>query len=287
MSKATPQNPKKVTVPSLVRMKERGRRITMLTAYDATFARLLDACDVDILLVGDSLGMVIQGHENTLPVTLEDIIYHTRAVARGAHRAHLVADLPFMSYQDSVEVGIRNAGRLMKEGRAEAVKLEGGARNVDLVRRLTEVGIPVMGHIGLTPQSIHAMGGYRVQGKQEEQARKLCDDALQLEEAGVYSLVLEGIPMEVAQEITEQLRVPTIGIGAGPRCDGQVLVVYDLLGMDPDFSPRFLKKYESFGERIQAAVGAYAQEVREGQFPGPEHSVSVEKPARARVKVVK
>jgi len=286
MSQAIQTSTKKVTAPSIARMKQRGRRITMLTAYDATFARLLDACDVDILLVGDSLGMVIQGLQNTLPVTLEEVIYHSRAVARGASRAHLVADMPFMSYQDSPEQGLRSAGRLIKEGRAEAVKLEGGQRHADLVRRLTEVGIPVMGHIGLTPQSIHAMGGYKVQGKHEAQAQKLVEDALALEEAGIYSLVLEGIPQEVAGEITARLSVPTIGIGAGPLCDGQVLVIYDLLGMDPDFSPRFLKKYESFGEKIRAAVGRYTEEVREGVFPGPEHSVSV-KPKSQRVKLVK
>jgi 3-methyl-2-oxobutanoate hydroxymethyltransferase len=286
MSQAIQTSTKKVTVPSIVRMKQKGRRITMLTAYDATFARLLDATDVDILLVGDSLGMVIQGQANTLPVTLEEVIYHTRAVARGAHRAHIVADMPFMSYQGSLEQGIESAGRLIKEGCAEAVKLEGGERHADLVHRLTEVGIPVMGHIGLTPQSIHAMGGYRVQGKQEAQAERLLQDALALEAAGVYSLVLEGIPQEVAREITDRIAVPTIGIGAGPSCDGQVLVIYDLLGMDSDFCPRFLKKYENLGERIREAVSRYTGEVREGVFPGPEHSVSV-KPKRDKVKLVK
>ena len=286
MSQATPEKPRKVTVPGLLRKKQRGQRITMLTAYDATFARLIDSCDIDVVLVGDSLGMVVQGHDNTLPVTLEDVVYHTRSVARGMQRAHLVADLPFMSYQESVEVGMRSSGRLIKEGRAEAVKLEGGARNAELVRRLTEAGIPVMGHIGLTPQSIHAMGGYRIQGKREEQARTLLEDALQLEQAGIYSLVLEGVPLEVAREITDRLTVPTVGIGAGPHCDGQVLVIYDLLGMDPDFCPRFLKKYETFGDRIRVAVDAYAREVRDGAFPGLEHSVSVEKgrtPSKAAV----
>lgn len=285
MSHAIPTSRKKVTAPGIVRMKHRGQRITMLTAYDATFARLLDACDVDILLVGDSLGMVIQGLENTLPVTVDEVIYHTRAVARGASRAQLVADMPFMSYQDSVEEGLRNAGRLIKEGGAEAVKLEGGLRHADLVQRLTEVGIPVMGHIGLTPQSIHAMGGYKVQGKQEVQARRLVEDAEALEQAGIYSLVLEGVPQEVAHQITCTVSVPTIGIGAGPHCDGQVLVIYDLLGMDPDFCPKFLKKYENFGERIREAVGRYTDEVRRGIFPGPEHSVSA--PKRDKVKLVK
>jgi 3-methyl-2-oxobutanoate hydroxymethyltransferase len=194
---------------------------------------------------------------------------------RGARRAHVVADMPFMSYQVSVEEGLRNAGRLVKDAGAEAVKLEGGRRHADLVARLVEIGIPVMGHIGLTPQSVHAMGGYRVQGRSDEQARALVDDARALEEAGVYSLVLEGIPRELAAEITAALAVPTIGIGAGADCDGQVLVVYDLLGMDEAFAPRFVKRYESLGERIRAAVGRYAEEVRGGVFPGPEHSFSV------------
>jgi 3-methyl-2-oxobutanoate hydroxymethyltransferase len=285
MSHAT-DKPSKVTVPALARKKRDGQRITMLTAYDATFARLLDSCDVDILLVGDSLGMVIQGTDNTLAVSIEEMIYHTRAVVRGTQRAHVVADMPFMSYQASVEEGVRNAGRLLKEGRAEAVKLEGGRRHADLVRRLTEVGIPVMGHIGLTPQSIHAMGGYRVQGKQEQQAREIVEDARVLEEAGIYSLVLEGIPQEVAREITERLSIPTIGIGAGPHCDGQVLVIYDLLGMDPDFAPKFLKKYDNLGDRIRQAVGRYTEEVRQGVFPGPEHSFSISRKA-GKIKIVK
>jgi len=274
MSQAIQTSTKKMTVPCIVRMKHKGRRITMLTAYDATFARLLDRCDVDILLVGDSLGMVIQGQPNTLSVTVDEVIYHCRAVARTAHRAHLVADMPFMSYQSSMDAGLHNAGRLIKEGCAEAVKLEGGERHADLVRRLTEIGVPVMGHIGLTPQSIHAMGGYRIQGKEQQQAEQLVQDAVALEQAGVYSLVLEGIPLELARTITQRLQVPTIGIGAGPHCDGQVLVIYDLLGMDPDFSPRFLKKYERFGERIQEAVGRYAEEVRQGAFPDLEHSIA-------------
>ena len=276
----------KVTVPKLQRMKRDGRPITMLTAYDATFARLLDDCGVEILLVGDSLGMVIQGESNTLGVTLEHVIYHTRAVARGAQYAHVVADMPFMSYQTSVEEGLRNAGRLIKEGHAEAVKLEGGRRHCELVARLTEVGIPVMGHIGLTPQSIHAMGGYRVQGRKATQARKLVEDALALQEAGAYSLVLEGIPLEVARDISEVLEVPTIGIGAGPHCDGQVLVIYDLLGLDDSFKPRFLKRYDELAPRIRGAVNDYAEDVREGAFPGPEHSFSLNKADRRRKKAV-
>jgi len=278
----------KVTVPSLLRMKRDGRRITMLTAYDATFARLLDACEVDILLVGDSLGMVIQGHDNTLAVTIDQIIYHTQAVVRGAQHAHVVADMPFMSYQASVEDGLHSAGRLIKEGGAEAVKLEGGLRHADLVRRLTEVGIPVMGHIGLTPQSVHAMGGYRIQGKDRDAAARLVEDAVALEDAGIYSLVLEGIPQEVAATITARLSVPTIGIGAGPRCDGQVLVIYDLLGLDDTFTPRFLKHYADLAGTIRGAVTRYMEEVREGAFPGPEHSFSAKLGAqRAKVKIVK
>ena len=278
---AAQQKQTKVTVPSLQRMKRDGKPITMLTAYDATFARLLDQCGVDVLLVGDSLGMVIQGQANTLSVTVDHVIYHTQAVVHGARNAHVVADMPFMSYQTSDEEGLRNAGRLIKEGGAEAIKLEGGQRHADLVRRLTEVGIPVMGHIGLTPQSIHTMGGYRIQGRKANQARTLVEDALALQEAGIYSLVLEGIPLEVAQQITDVLSVPTIGIGAGPHCDGQVLVIYDLLGMDDTFEPRFLKRYDSLAGRIRAAVTDYTDEVRAGEFPTAEHSFSHRKDRKA------
>ena len=277
----TKQKSAKVTVPSLQRMKRDGTPITMLTAYDATFARLLDDCGIDVLLVGDSLGMVIQGQANTLAVTVEHVIYHTQAVMRGVRNAHVVADMPFMSYQTSQEEGLRNAGRLVKEGGAEAVKLEGGKRHVDLVRRLTEVGIPVMGHIGLTPQSIHAMGGYKIQGRKAAQARQLVEDALALQDAGIYSLVLEGIPQEVAQQISEVLAIPTIGIGAGPHCDGQVLVIYDLLGMDDSFAPRFLKRYARLAGRIRGAVTEYVDEVRQGVFPAAEHSFSFKKAKKA------
>jgi 3-methyl-2-oxobutanoate hydroxymethyltransferase len=216
--------------------------------------------------------MVIQGLPNTLAVTLEDIIYHCRALARVLRRAHLVADMPFMSYQTSVTEGMRNAGRLLKEGGAEAIKLEGGQEQVELVRRLVEAGIPVMGHIGLTPQSVHAMGGFKVQGRSAAQARQIFDDALALEEAGCYSLVLEGIPVELSARITEALRIPTIGIGAGVACDGQVLVLYDLLGMDDGFRPKFIKRYEELGSRAVAAFGRYIEEVRSGTFPAEEHT---------------
>jgi 3-methyl-2-oxobutanoate hydroxymethyltransferase len=265
---------RKVTVPSLLRMKRDGERITMLTAYDAIMARLLDQAGIDVLLVGDSLGMVVQGAENTLGVTLEDVIYHTRAVVRGTDRAHVVGDMPFMSYQASVEEGVRNAGRLIKEGGAESVKLEGGARQAELVSCCTEVGIPVMGHIGLTPQSIHTMGGYKVQGRKRDQAKKLVEDALALQQAGAYALVLEGIPQEVSRQISECIEIPTIGIGAGPDCDGQVLVITDLLGMDEDFAPKFVKRYDNLGRRIGQAVSTYVREVRGGVFPAEEHSFS-------------
>src|SRR5262245_4369430 len=244
----------KVTIHTLKAMKERGDRITVLTAYDATFARLLDEAGADVLLVGDSLGMVIQGNDTTLPVTVDDMIYHCRAVARGARRAQIVGDMPFMSYQASIEQGLVNAGRLMKEGGCHAVKLEGGAQHAELVRRLVGAGIPVMGHIGLTPQSFHQMGGFKVQGRESGGRERLLDDARALEQAGAYAIVLEGIPSEIASDITAAVSIPTIGIGAGAGCDGQVLVIYDLLGMDDSFKPRFVRRYEQLGMRIRTAV---------------------------------
>ena len=258
-----------VTLPVLSKMKRQGRAITMLTAYDATFARLLDG-EVEILLVGDSLGMVIKGEDNTLGVTVDEMLYHCRAVARGARRSLLVADMPFLSYQVSTSEAVRNAGRMLKEGNAAAVKIEGCFPA--LVSRLVEVGIPVMGHLGLLPQSIHAVGGYRVQGRSKERAAELLQEARALEAAGVFCLVLEAVPLEVAREITGALSIPTIGIGAGPHCDGQVLVIYDLLGMNEGFQPRFLKCYESLAGRIRGAVRSYAEEVRGGSFPAEEHS---------------
>jgi 3-methyl-2-oxobutanoate hydroxymethyltransferase len=266
----------KVTIHTLRRKKAAGDKITMLTCYDASFARLLDAAGVDVLLVGDSLGMVIQGQTTTLPVTLDEMIYHVRTVVRGSTRAHVVGDMPFMSYQTSIEEGMRAAGRMMKEGGAEAVKLEGGAQHAELVRRLVAAGIPVMGHIGLTPQSFHQMGGFKVQGRGAEAAGRLVEDAHALEQAGAYSIVLEGIPLELAREITAAVSVPTIGIGAGPHCDGQVLVIYDLLGMNDEFKPRFVRKYENFAMRIRTAVDAYANDVRAGTFPSPEESFTAE-----------
>src|SRR5688572_26281798 len=251
----------KVTIHTLRQMKERGEKIAMLTAYDATFARLLDEAGIDVLLVGDSLGMVVQGHDTTLPVTLEEIAYHCRAVVRGARRAHVVGDMPFMSYQASYEQGVTNAGRLMKEGCCHSVKLEGGAVHAELVHRLVAAGIPVMGHIGLTPQSYHQLGGFKVQGRDVGGRERLLSDARTLEEAGAYALVLEAIPMDIAREITETLSIPTIGIGAGVHCDGQVLVSYDALGMDESFKPRFVRRYETLGAKIRDAIGSYVAEV--------------------------
>jgi len=275
---AAARTPAKVTIHTLRKMKETGERITMLTAYDATFARLLNQAQVDILLVGDSSGMVVAGHPNTLPVTIEETIYHCRAVARGAQRAQVVGDMPFMSYQVSVEEGLRNAGRLVKEGGAEAVKLEGGAEYAELARKLTRIGIPVMGHIGLTPQSVHAMGGFKVQGRDAAGAKKILDDARALEEAGCYAIVLEGIPRNLAREVTEAVTIPTIGIGAGADCDGQVLVIYDLLGMNDTFRPKFVKRYDQLGVRIRTAVEEYVGEVKDGLFPTEEHSFSATAP---------
>ena len=278
----------KVTIHTLGSMKQRGEKITMLTAYDATFAKLLDESHIDILLVGDSLGMVIQGQDTTLPVTLDEIIYHTRAVVRGTRRAQIVGDMPFMSYQHSVETAMLSAGRLVKEGGAHAVKLEGGAQHAELTSRLVGAGIPVMGHIGLTPQSFHQMGGFKVQGREEGGAARLIADAKALEDAGAYSIVLEGIPSEIAADITSELSIPTIGIGAGPDCDGQVLVIYDLLGMNDEFKPKFVRRYEHLATRIRTAVDAYVADVKAGGFPADAETFFLEpqkRPARKRATV--
>jgi 3-methyl-2-oxobutanoate hydroxymethyltransferase len=257
---------KRIRVPDLKEMKQRGEKIAMLTAYDATMARLFDAAGVDVLLVGDSLGMVVLGYETTLPVTLEATLHHTRAVTRGAPRALVVADMPFLSFQTCVADAVRNAGRLLQEGGAVAVKVEGGQPVVETVRRLVEVGIPVMGHLGLTPQSVHRLGGFRRQATADDDARQLVEDALALQEAGAFAIVLESIPAEVAQRATAELAIPTIGIGAGPHCDGQVLVSYDLLGLS-DYAPPFARKYADLAEAIATAVKAYAKDVRQGRFP--------------------
>ena len=267
---------KKVTINTLRKMKQSGERITMLTAYDATFARLLDRAGIEILLVGDSLGMVVQGHETTLPVTMDQMVYHCAAVSRATEHAHVVGDMPFGSYQGSADEAVKNAIRLIAEGGAESVKLEGGAEYADVVRRIARAGVPVMGHIGLTPQSVHKLGGYVVQGRTEEKAQKLIADAQALEQAGCYALVLEMMPADLSAEITRTVGIPVIGIGAGAGCDGQVLVCYDLLGMNPDFSPKFVKKYLDLGVLIRDAAERYRDEVKHGAFPGPEHSFSAQ-----------
>lgn len=267
-----PEQVKKVTVPSLRVMKAQGRRIAMVTAYDYVTGRIVDEAGADVVLVGDSLAMVALGHETTLPVTLDEMLHHTRAVRRGVKRALVVGDMPFGSYQGSVAEAVGNAARFLKEAGADAVKLEGGRRVAEAVRRMTEVGIPVMGHIGMTPQSVHQMGGFKVQGREEAQRRALLEDAKALEEAGVFTLVLEAIPAELAQVITAAVSVPTIGIGAGPHCDGQVLVITDLLGFTDDLRPKFVKRYAELGEAARRAVAEYCREVRDGMFPTEEYS---------------
>lgn len=271
-----------VTVPRLARMKREGERITMVTAYDATFARLFDEAGIDILLVGDSLGMVVQGQSSTLPVTVDEVIYHCRAVARGTRRAHIVGDMPFLSWQVSPDEALRNAGRFLSEGGAQAVKLEGGVDAAPTIERIVHAGVPVMAHVGLTPQSVHAMGGFRVQGKTEAQAERVLADARAVADAGAYALVLEGIPTDLARRITEAVDIPTIGIGAGPHCDGQVLVCYDLLGLTPDLKPKFVKRYAEFFEEGVAAASRYRDEVRAGAFPTEEFSFGNVKKSETR-----
>jgi 3-methyl-2-oxobutanoate hydroxymethyltransferase len=262
----------KVTVPEIVKMKQRGEKITCLTAYDYSFARILDDAGVDILLVGDSLGCVVQGQSSTLPVTLDEMIYHTRAVARGRRRALVVGDMPFLSYQVNAEEALRNAGRLLQEGAAEAVKLEGGVAMRETIAKIVQVGIPVMGHVGLTPQSVHSFGGYKIQGKDKNRREAVLRDALAVEEAGAFSVVLEGMPKDLAKEITERLTIPTIGIGAGVNCDGQVLVIHDMLGLFDDFRPKFVKRYAELKDVMTGAVKDFISDVREKKFPGEEHS---------------
>jgi 3-methyl-2-oxobutanoate hydroxymethyltransferase len=260
------------TVLDLQKMKASNQNIAMVTAYDATMARLVDAAGVDMVLVGDSVGMVVQGMEDTLSVTLDDMIYHGRCVERGLKQAHLTVDLPFMTYQVSPAQALESAGRLVKEGRAQSVKLEGGMRSVPAVQLIVDAGIPVVGHIGLTPQSVHAMGGFRVQGREEAEAETLIADAIALQEAGAFCLVLEMVPAPLAAQVTEALYIPTIGIGAGPRCDGQVLVCNDLLGMDDSFKPRFVKRFAELESPIIDAMRSYVDEVHAGTFPTREHS---------------
>jgi len=254
-------------------MKRRGQRISAVTCYDATFARLVDTAGIEIVLVGDSLGNVIQGHDTTLPVTVDHIVYHCAAVARGLPRAHLIADMPFMSYRNA-DLALQNAGRMLAEGQAHAVKLEGGAEMAPTVGALVAAGIPVMGHIGLTPQSVHAMGGHRIQGRGRAARERLLDDAHALQDAGAYAIVLEGIPAALAQEITDLLEIPTIGIGAGAGCDGQILVLYDLLGLNPEFQPKFVKKFAKLGEEVVQALATFRSETQSGAFPSAAHSYS-------------
>jgi 3-methyl-2-oxobutanoate hydroxymethyltransferase len=260
------------SVPDLAAMKAEGRRIAMLTCYDALFARLLEEAETDVLLVGDSLHQVLGGHETTLGATLDEMIYHAAAVHRGAPHTLLFVDLPFLTYQVSVEEAIRNAGRVLQESGAHGVKLEGGRPMAATVRALVERGIPVMGHLGLTPQSVHALGGYRVQGRESDDAERLLADAAALAEAGACAIVLELMPTELARQISASLAIPTIGIGAGPGCDGQVLVLHDMLGLNDAFSPKFLKRFAALGDAVRSAAREFAEEVRAGDYPGREHS---------------
>jgi 3-methyl-2-oxobutanoate hydroxymethyltransferase len=266
----------KVTVPEIVKAKASGRPLVALTAYDYPFARIADEAGVDIILVGDSLGMVVQGFDTTLPVTMDEMVYHTRMVARGRRRALLVADLPFLSYQVDPAAAVANAGRLIKEGGAEAVKLEGGRAVAATIERIAAVDIPVIGHVGLTPQSVHRMGGHKVQGRRRGRApgqrERLIDDALAVEAAGAFAIVLEGMPLDLAAELTARLTIPTIGIGAGAHCDGQILVLHDVLGLSERTSPRFAKRYAELWTTARDAIGAYATEVRTGTFPSAAHS---------------
>jgi 3-methyl-2-oxobutanoate hydroxymethyltransferase len=262
----------KITVPHIVKMKQRGETITCLTAYDYSFARILDEAGVELLLVGDSLGCVVQGNHNTLAVTMDEMVYHTRLVVRGRKRALVIGDMPFLSYQVSKEQALANAGRFLQEGGAEAVKLEGGVHIKETIADIVRAGIPVMGHIGLTPQSLHQFGGYKIQGKDSARREMLLRDALAVEEAGVFSVVLEGMPLDLAREITGRLTIPTIGIGAGSHCDGQVLVVHDMLGLFDDFRPKFVKQYADLKSVMTGAVKGFIRDVKERKFPTEEHS---------------
>lgn len=274
----------KNTVTTFQEAKDRGEKLTMLTAYDYSTAKLMDEAGVNSILVGDSLGNVILGYENTISVTMEDMIHHGAAVARGAKNALVVVDMPFMSYQTSVYDALVNAGRLMKEAHADAVKLEGGVEVKAQIKAIVDAGIPVCAHIGLTPQSIKAFGGFKVQGKNEAAAKKILEDAKAVEEAGAFAVVIEGIPSAIATMITEQLSIPTIGIGAGKNCDGQVLVYQDMLGMFSDFTPKFVKRYENIGEVMKAAFASYIEEVQNGVFPGPENEYAIDPEVLNKIK---
>ena len=262
----------KITVPHILKMKQRGERISCLTAYDYSFARILDEAGVEMLLVGDSLGCVVQGGANTLAVTMDEMIYHTRLVARGRKRALVIGDMPFMSYQTGKDDALRNAGRFFKEAGAEAIKLEGGVAVQDAIRAIVDAGMPVMGHIGLTPQAVHQFGGYKIQGREKQRREALLRDAMAVEQAGAFAVVLEGMPEDLAGEITERLAIPTIGIGAGVECDGQVLVIHDMLGLIDDFTPKFVKRYADVKQTMLGAVKEYVGEVKERKFPAAQHS---------------
>ncbi|MDO8282963.1 MAG: 3-methyl-2-oxobutanoate hydroxymethyltransferase [Thermodesulfovibrionia bacterium] len=261
-----------ITITDIINKKRSGSKITMLTAYDYPFAQIVDEAGIDMILVGDSLGMVVQGLENTLPVTMDEMIYHTKMVSRASKNAMVIGDMPFMSYQASIEEAVRNAGRFLKEAGASAVKIEGGAEVADRIKAMTRSDIPVMAHIGLTPQSIHRMGGYKVQGKTEAAAAKLIDEAVIAEDAGAFSLLLEAIPMELAKKITERLSIPTIGIGAGPYCDGQVLVLHDVIGLFERFTPKFVKRYANIKNDVLIAVKSFKTDVEKGSFPSDKES---------------
>ena len=270
---ASSQREHRVTVRSLAARKRRGERITMLTAYDFTFARIFDGAGIDLILVGDSLGNVVQGHDTTLPVTLDEVVYHTRLAVRGVQRSMVIGDMPFGSYQVGPEDAVRSAIRLVKEGGAQAVKLEGGRNVAAAIERIVAAEIPVMAHVGLTPQAVNRMGGFRVQGRGEKGRERVIADALAVQEAGAFSVVLEGVPASLAAEITARLRIPTIGIGAGPDCDGQVLVMHDLLGLN-DTTPSFVKQYANLGAVASQAARAFGEDVQNGKFPDEEHSYS-------------
>ena len=274
---------KKITPVDLQVMKNQGKKITMLTAYDYPTALLEDRAGIDAILVGDSLAMTVLGYENTVPVTMEEMLHHTKAVVRGARRPLIIGDMPFMSYNVSESEAIRNAGRFLKEAGADAVKLEGGVAVKETVRAIVKAGIPVMAHIGLTPQTISMLGGFKVQGKDAHAARKIIDDALALEEAGSFSIVLEAIPAPIAGRVTERLAIPTIGIGAGAHCDGQVLVIHDILGLFDRFTPKFVKKYADLGQVIQKALESYRDEVQSGAFPTDQHSFQMDEQELAKL----
>lgn len=262
----------KVTTAVLRAMKAQGQKIVALTAYDHLFAQLLDRAGVDVLLVGDSVATVMQGRDTTVPVTMDQMVYHCELVSRGAERAFVVGDMPFLSYQVSVEDALRNGGRMLKEGRAEAIKLEGGSAFAPTVQRLADAGIPVMGHLGLTPQSIHQFGSYKARGVEPREAQRIVDDARSLEQAGAFAVVVEKVPAELARTLQQSVAIPVIGIGAGPHCDGQILVTHDLLGMFTRFRPRFVRRYLELAEAIGGAIGKYGDDVRNGTFPGPDES---------------